>query len=49
MKLQRADGSPPGADIAAALQVSVDSFEALRDRTRAWTQRAERAKRKIIW
>jgi transposase len=27
----------------------VDTFEALRDRTRAWTARADRAKRKIIW
>jgi transposase len=27
----------------------VDTFEALRDRTRAWTARADRARRKIIW
>jgi transposase len=27
----------------------VDSFEALCDRTRAWTARADRARRKIIW
>jgi transposase len=27
----------------------VDTFEALRDRTRAWSARADRAKRKIIW
>lgn len=27
----------------------VDTFEALRDRTRAWTARADRAKRQIIW
>ncbi len=27
----------------------VDTFEALRDRTRAWTARADRAKRKILW
>jgi transposase len=27
----------------------VDTFEALRDRTRAWTARADRARRKIRW
>lgn len=27
----------------------VDTFEALRDRTRAWTARTDRARRKIIW
>jgi transposase len=27
----------------------VDTFEALRDRTRSWTARADRAKRKILW
>jgi transposase len=27
----------------------VDSFDALRERTRAWTARADRARRKIIW
>jgi hypothetical protein len=27
----------------------VDTFEALRDRTRTWTARADRARRKIIW
>jgi transposase len=27
----------------------VDTFEALRDRTRAWSARADRARRKIIW
>jgi len=27
----------------------VDTFDALRDRTRAWTARADRARRKIIW
>jgi transposase len=27
----------------------VDTFEALRDRTRAWTARADRARRKINW
>jgi transposase len=27
----------------------VDTFEALRDRTRAWSARADRAKRKFIW
>jgi len=27
----------------------VDTFEALRDRPRAWTARADRARRKIIW
>ena len=27
----------------------VDTFEALRDRTRAWNARTDRARRKIIW
>jgi hypothetical protein len=27
----------------------VDTFEALRDRTRAWSARADRARRKITW
>jgi transposase len=27
----------------------VDTFEALRDRTRAWTKRTDRARRKIVW